>query len=107
MPAGRSAMDSRGAAAAAHRIRCRWLMVSLRPEGGARPTLQRHAKSTRAEPGHVSLRTKIWSRDEGLRGGARVCLVSNLDRMWCRGTESNCRHQVFQTCALPTELPRP
>ncbi len=25
---------------------------------------------------------------------------------WCRGTESNCRHQVFQTCALPTELPR-
>ncbi len=26
--------------------------------------------------------------------------------MWCRGTESNCRHQPFQGCALPTELPR-
>ena len=25
---------------------------------------------------------------------------------WCRGTESNCRHQPFQGCALPTELPR-
>src|SRR5437867_9164528 len=27
-------------------------------------------------------------------------------REWCRGTESNCRHQPFQGCALPTELPR-
>ena len=26
--------------------------------------------------------------------------------LWCRGTESNCRHQPFQGCALPTELPR-
>ncbi len=26
--------------------------------------------------------------------------------IWCRGTESNCRHQPFQGCALPTELPR-
>ena len=26
--------------------------------------------------------------------------------MWCRGTELNCRHQPFQGCALPTELPR-
>ena len=26
-------------------------------------------------------------------------------REWCRGTESNCRHQPFQGCALPTELP--
>ena len=25
---------------------------------------------------------------------------------WCRGTELNCRHQPFQGCALPTELPR-
>src|SRR5438132_8400960 len=25
---------------------------------------------------------------------------------WCRGTEVNCRHQPFQGCALPTELPR-
>ena len=29
-----------------------------------------------------------------------------LYHWWCRGTGSNCRHQVFQTCALPTELPR-
>ena len=27
-------------------------------------------------------------------------------KYWCRGTESNCRHQPFQGCALPTELPR-
>ena len=27
-------------------------------------------------------------------------------RKWCRGTELNCRHQPFQGCALPTELPR-
>jgi hypothetical protein len=26
--------------------------------------------------------------------------------IWCRGTELNCRHQPFQGCALPTELPR-
>src|SRR2546422_9311239 len=26
--------------------------------------------------------------------------------VWCRGTELNCRHQPFQGCALPTELPR-
>src|SRR5437016_9470229 len=25
---------------------------------------------------------------------------------WCRGTKLNCRHQPFQGCALPTELPR-
>ncbi len=27
-------------------------------------------------------------------------------RKWCRGAESNCRHHDFQSCALPTELPR-
>ena len=26
--------------------------------------------------------------------------------LWCRGAESNCGHQPFQGCALPTELPR-
>ena len=26
---------------------------------------------------------------------------------WCRGAESNRRHHDFQSCALPTELPRP
>ncbi len=25
---------------------------------------------------------------------------------WCPGTESNCRHEDFQSSALPTELPR-
>ena len=25
---------------------------------------------------------------------------------WCRGADSNRRHQDFQSCALPTELPR-
>ena len=36
--------------------------------------------------------------------------VGNQSKMgneeWCRGTELNCRHQPFQGCALPTELPR-
>jgi hypothetical protein len=27
-------------------------------------------------------------------------------RSWWRGTELNCRHHDFQSCALPTELPR-
>ncbi len=26
-------------------------------------------------------------------------------RWWCPGTESNCRHEDFQSSALPTELP--
>ncbi len=25
---------------------------------------------------------------------------------WCPGAESNCRHEDFQSSALPTELPR-
>jgi hypothetical protein len=29
-----------------------------------------------------------------------------VGKKWCRGTELNCRHQPFQGCALPTELPR-
>jgi integrase len=32
--------------------------------------------------------------------------VCNSLESWCRGTELNCRHQPFQGCALPTELPR-
>jgi hypothetical protein len=26
-------------------------------------------------------------------------------KVWCQGAESNRRHQHFQCCALPTELP--
>ncbi len=33
--------------------------------------------------------------------GLRLCLFAH----WCQGTESNRRHQHFQCCALPTELP--
>jgi hypothetical protein len=44
----------------------------------------------------------------GVRGvtadGANFANI--LNDLWCRGTESNCRHQPFQGCALPTELPR-
>src|ERR1041385_7754510 len=32
--------------------------------------------------------------------------LSSIGVLWCRGTELNCRHQPFQGCALPTELPR-
>jgi hypothetical protein len=38
--------------------------------------------------------------------GKRVPLRNCVAEDRCRGTGSNCRHQVFQTCALPTELPR-
>ncbi len=33
--------------------------------------------------------------------GLRFCILAH----WCQGTESNRRHQHFQCCALPTELP--
>jgi hypothetical protein len=29
----------------------------------------------------------------------------SLYNLWCPGTESNCRHEDFQSSALPTELP--
>ena len=37
---------------------------------------------------------------------ATTAICAHADIKWCRGTESNCRHQPFQGCALPTELPR-
>ncbi len=44
------------------------------------------------------------------RSCASFCPVGNQSTVdseeWCRGTELNCRHQPFQGCALPTELPR-
>ena len=39
-------------------------------------------------------------------GWKKLKLCNVLNGMWCRGTELNCRHQPFQGCALPTELPR-
>ena len=33
-------------------------------------------------------------------------LASLPGKWWCRGAELNCRHHDFQSCALPTELPR-
>jgi hypothetical protein len=36
----------------------------------------------------------------------KMIAVCNYAEDWCRGTELNCRHQPFQGCALPTELPR-
>src|SRR5215831_4488433 len=36
--------------------------------------------------------------------GAGVLKI--VKRLWCRGTESNCRHQPFQGCAFSTELLR-
>jgi integrase len=36
----------------------------------------------------------------------KVTAACNSAEEWCRGTELNCRHQPFQGCALPTELPR-
>ena len=39
-----------------------------------------------------------WSRQE--------IPVFTGEREWCRGAELNCRHHDFQSCALPTELPR-
>ena len=39
-----------------------------------------------------------------LDGGKRPVFIKESE--WCRGAESNCRHHDFQSCALPTELPR-
>src|SRR5450756_2416951 len=36
---------------------------------------------------------------------AKKVLISG-EKGWWRGTELNCRHHDFQSCALPTELPR-
>ena len=36
----------------------------------------------------------------------KMTAACNYTEEWCRGTELNCRHQPFQGCALPTELPR-
>src|SRR5213595_1343609 len=55
--------------------------------------------------------------ENGREGGRRAVMSSSwaVKQMieacksletWCRGTELNCRHQPFQGCALPTELPR-
>ena len=47
---------------------------------------------------------KIWSNKNAwsrFSSGLRLCLFP----WWCQGTESNRRHQHFQCCALPTELP--
>ena len=40
------------------------------------------------------------------RPGRLVISLLMGSEKWCRGTELNCRHQPFQGCALPTELPR-
>ena len=38
---------------------------------------------------------------------ARRCSTAELlPHTWCLRTESNCRHEDFQSSALPTELPR-
>ena len=39
---------------------------------------------------------------------ARRCSTAELlpHMNWCRRAESNCRHEDFQSSALPTELPR-
>ena len=38
---------------------------------------------------------------------ARRCSTAELlPRTWCLRAESNCRHEDFQSSALPTELPR-
>jgi hypothetical protein len=57
---------------------------------------------------------KLQARWRTKRGVIRSAVVGVREMMaacnsageWCRGTELNCRHQPFQGCALPTELPR-
>src|SRR5262245_54572099 len=40
------------------------------------------------------------------RGPNDVMRMDSRTSLWCRGAELNCRHHDFQSCALPTELPR-
>ena len=52
----------------------------------------------------------MGNNPEPIRSHEHSWPVGNQPKMgsaeWCRGTELNCRHQPFQGCALPTELPR-
>src|SRR5579862_6710282 len=51
----------------------------------------------------------LYSRDSPKKKKASSRFSSGLRLLleghWCQGTESNRRHQHFQCCALPTELP--
>ena len=63
---------------------------------------ERSRAITRPEPkkhGHWAAVGTSWAL-------AKTMEWCKYAEMWCRGTELNCRHQPFQGCALPTELPR-
>ena len=72
----------------------------------------RGANSARLEEIEDPDRREIGAR-QGVNGsGAKAGVsvfpesVGGPDEKWCRGPESNWRHHDFQSCALPTELPR-
>ena len=49
--------------------------------------------------------SKLWLLTEKMNQIA--CYLDALAlKNWCRGAESNHRHEDFQSSALPTELPR-
>ena len=43
--------------------------------------------------------------DDGIDDEQRLLAVESLGSEWWPGTESNRRHEDFQSSALPTELP--
>lgn len=64
-------------------------------------TVSEARRTGQVYPGRIECRSQsaVMARRGSVTLGWRLC-------KWCRGTESNCRHQPFQGCALPTELPR-
>ena len=54
-------------------------------------------KSARSSPRSVTIRALLSYR--------RLCCVVEVCGIWWAGTGLNRRHQDFQSCALPTELP--
>lgn len=98
-----------------HRITCPLIVPGTRTKHppswlSGPPEFRQLDYSTELEtPFRFSSAFPVWPRlrsDNMLEDfrGARWTTQERGD--WCRGAESNCRHQPFQGCALPTELPR-
>ena len=107
----------------------RYPASGLRPLAGALPDLPFHGPSARVEaagprlPAAASLRRIFAPIKNGAGDGARTrylhlgkvalyqmsyarMMRGSLDRAWCLRSESNQRHEDFQSSALPTELQR-
>ena len=70
---------------------------SRAPRGGVRSAVPCAGTSSDVAPMSRMLASVTWPF---------LSVSCSAEAGWCRGAESNCRHHDFQSCALPTELPR-